>query len=152
MGKTKLLVLTKVEMQPNEIGQEKIDNAVAKQREDDEDGLDEDFYDRLGITPRGKQKSEIIDGQMYLEPEEMEEVMYSMILDLASFDTCEDDDLEGSTITLKNRRTFSVLEDSNEVYAQIYVLNQSWWEKIQDRITLLKIKIKNKFNKVKQTN
>jgi hypothetical protein len=143
MNKTKILVLTKVETRPNEIGQKKIDDAVAKQKEADEDGLTEDFYDRLGITPSGKHKSDIdANGMLFLEENELEEVMFGMLLDLASFDTCEDDDMEGSLITLKNRRTFSVLEDTEQVYAQIYVLNQTWYERLQDRIQIFINKFK----------
>lgn len=144
MNKTKILVLTKVETRPNEAGQKRIDDAVEKEKKGnsgdvEEQGLPKQWYIEQNLKPPAglKNESEISeDGLMFLEPNELEEVLFEILIDLASFDTCEDDDMEGSLITLKNRRTFSVLEDSEQVYAQIYVLNQTWEERLQDRIQI----------------
>lgn len=150
MNRTKILVLTKVETRPNEVGQKRIDDAVEKEKNGDngdsgEQGFSRQWYIDQNLRPPAgiPNESEISeDGLIFLQPDELEEVSFGMLLDLASFDTCEDDDMDGSLITLKNRRTFSVLEDTEQVYAQIYVLNETWWERLQDRIQIFINKFK----------
>lgn len=134
----KLLYLTKVGMRPNEVGREKIEQALEKERSGGKtDGMPLSFYIENNLRPPDdvEDDSEIdSDGNINLTNEEMEEFYTEAILNLEDFSMVVDEEDEGSTVYTKSGTFINVAQDSDDVYDQIEYLNRNFAEKIRDYI------------------
>lgn len=136
MSKVKLLVLTSVTTEINEKGQKKLDKVNKKQVSFDEDNPPEgtvEWFRKLGIKPPKdlEEDTPIVDknGMMELEEDEVEYIHNEVIIDRSDFSTAIDTSDGLTTVYTKSGVIIDVIEDTDDIYAQIFLLDQSWFDK-----------------------
>ena len=159
----KRLYLTAVITVPSEEGQKRIDEALSKtsyletQVFRDEHGYTREFYEEIGSKlPKGfaeaekefyskNKESEIDeDGNMYLQPEELEYEFLDYLVPLKRIVDITDTQEIGSIIILDNGLSVHVEETVEEINYLIYLLTMSWWQKIKLEASSFLNTIKNK--------
>ena len=149
----KRLYLTAVHTVPSEEGQKRIDEALSKSNgfvEEvfrDEHGHTREFYeDVAGKVPKGfaeaekefyskNQESEIDEnGNMYLQPEEIEYAFTEYLVPLKRVVDVEDTLEFGSMLTLDDGRVVHIEETVEDVNYMIYLLTMSKWDKFLNKI------------------
>ena len=153
----KRLYLTAVVTVPSEEGQKRIDEALEKQNLSmiqevfkDEHGHTREFYEDISAKlPNGfveaekefyskSPSSEIDDdGNMYLNPEELEYEFLDYLVPLKNIIDVTDTQEIGSIIILKNGMSVHVEETVEHINFMIYMLTMSWWDKFKIRFSNL---------------
>jgi uncharacterized protein YlzI (FlbEa/FlbD family) len=139
MGRPRILYLTVVNFVPNEQGQARIDKEIAKEDAQDEvHGFSKAWYEDQGLRPPknlASEKSEIDEnGLMTLKKEEIEEEFLDLIVNYSEFESCEDNSEGFSFLELKSGKGYTVVESAEEIYAQIFLMDQSILDRIISRI------------------
>jgi len=112
----------------------------------DNNGKNKDYYDSLGL-PAPKElieREKNIDKGIEITDEDYHWFETECSIRLSKYVMCIDDAEEGSIIYLSNGTHVSVLEDSDDVNAQIWWLTRSRWEKIKEYFRTIVNKFKNK--------
>lgn len=149
MSKPKQLFLTCISLVANEKGKEKVSNALSAGIKRDENGMTREQYEDLGI-PVPKEllvnSSEIDeDGMIDLEDDEIEYVYDDVILELSDFSCAVDSQKsEFTKVYTKSSIVLTVVETTDDIFDQIYLLKQNWFEKTYESI---KWNLKRIFNK-----
>lgn len=149
MSKRKHLFLTCVSTVANEKGEERVNKALSSDVKRDENGLTREQYEDLGIpVPREllDSSSEIDeDGMIELKEDEIDYLFDDIILELSEFACAIDNQLTGTTtVYTKSNLSLTVEETTDEIFSQIYLLNQSWFDKCWES---LKFRAKRIFKK-----
>lgn len=151
----KLLVLTEVLTDVNDKGKKRIDEALAKKNNRDDEAksgvINKKWFEEQGlpVPPQyqdEKEEPEIgEDGFIDLEDDELEYVYFDLIVDLKQFIRAHDLEDFGSLVYFKDGGVVRVEEDTDEIFGQIRYLTHkpSVLEKITD---WLKEKFRNKKN------
>jgi hypothetical protein len=146
MAQPKCIFLTGVSTIANEKGLKKIEDL---KNGDSEEGLPKSWYTDQGLKPPKGAREEGIDedGFVELEEDEVEHVHTDIILERSDFSSAEDGvNEELTTVITKSAVIYKVLEDTNYIFEQLYILDQNIFEKWYDEI---KWRVKRLFNKEK---
>lgn len=152
MGKTKHLFLTCVSTVANEKGEERVNKALGNESfgvKRDEYGRSAEDYESMNM-PVPKElldsSSEIDeDGMIELKEDEIDYLFDDIILELSEFACAIDNQLTGTTtVYTKSNLSLTVEESTDEIFSQIYLLNQSWFDKCWES---LKFRAKRIFKK-----
>lgn len=148
----KLLYLTSVVTFANEKGQDRIDKALKKEREDDDEPgyLTKKWYTSQNLRPPPDLEDEENvgeideDGMFYLESDELDYDFLDLVVSLEEFSSCEENGLIGSQLYTKSGEVFHIEETPEQLFQYITVITRPWHEKITDWV---KIKLKININK-----
>lgn len=146
MAKPKCIFLTGVSTIANEKGLKKIEDL---KNGDSEEGLPKSWYTDQGLKPPKDAIEEGIDDEGFVElsDDEVEHVHTDIILERSDFSSAEDGvNEELTTVITKSAVIYKVLEDTNYIFEQLYILDQNIFEKWYDEI---KWRVKRLFNKEK---
>jgi hypothetical protein len=153
MPKTKYLYLTEVVTSPNEAGEAKIKRIENGIKPTDVNGHTIDLYIENDLRPpkelleESEEEGISDDGMIELVEDEFDYQYNNCLINLDDFMMASDDGEMGATIWLKNKLTIRVDETVELINAQIWFLNRSLWDKLKEKIQLLKEKIKSKHTK-----
>lgn len=156
MAKVKMLFLTCVTTEMNEKGKEKF-KKINKKIDGEEEATSgvvnkKWFIDQgLPVPPlfqdEENDEPEIDEnGYMTLQEDEIEYIHDDIILERSDFASAVDCQDGLTTVYCKSGTIYSVLENTNDIYEQIYLLDQSWLENLYEEV---KWKIKRIFKKEK---
>lgn len=154
MSKPKVLYLTSLEIIVNDKGRERVNKAVAKEKDLDlppKEGSKR-WYEEMGVKPPPDLEDEIeepeIDenGMVDLQEGEFDYAHNHLILERSDFSFAKDTLNDVTVVFTKNNLSFEVLEDADTIYEQLYIIDQTWFEKIAEE---LKWRVKRIFNKEK---
>lgn len=150
------MVLTEVVEDINDKGKARIDNALAKKPNSkglDSYGYSLEKWEDMGIPipedsihfgkSSDNEENEIQDGFITLTDEELEYVYFDTIFPQKEFIRAVDLDDFGSLVYLKNGGIIRVEEDTDDIYAQYQMLNETTFDKVKK---WLKEKFRNKKN------
>lgn len=151
----KLLYLTTVVPFANEKGQERIDKALKKSKEDDDEPgyLSKKWYTSQNLRPPPDLEDEgddeiTDDGYMFLDESELDYEFLDILIPLNQFAGCEENSLIGSQLYTKSGEVFHIEETPEQLLYYINFLNRNWAEKIKDRVQIEINKLINKFKHV----
>lgn len=150
MSKPKILFLTTVSTEINEKGQERLKKVNKKQQEIDEDNPpphSAQWYRNLGVEPPIEETEDEVspDGYVKLQEDEYEYIHNEVILERQDFSFAIDSETEGiTTVYTKSGLSFDVMETTDDIYGQLFLADQSWWE---EKLESLKWKFKRLFKK-----
>lgn len=152
----KLLYLTTVVPFANEKGQARIDKALKKSKEDDDEPgyLSKKWYTSQNLRPPpdledDEDTDEITeDGYMFLDGSELDYEFFDILIPLDEFAGCEENSLIGSQLYTKSGEVFHIEETPEQLLYYIKFLNRNWAEKTIDRIQIEINKLINKFKHV----
>lgn len=148
----KLLYLTALNAVPTEEGQKRIEKAVKKSKNSDNDEYkhgSKAWYESLGVAvPKDLEEDDEVDeitedGYMNLPLEEIEYEYSDLLLNLDDFSSCEDNPVFGSHLYTKTGEIFHVEETCEQLFQYITVITRPWHEKISDWIKIKLSKNKN---------
>lgn len=134
MAKPKCIFLTGVSTVANEKGLKKIEEL---KNGDSEEGLPRSWYTDQGLRPPKDAIEEGIDedGFVELAEDEVEYVHTDIILERSDFSSAEDGvNEELTTVITKSAVIYKVLEDTNDIFEQLYILDSNIFERIWDDI------------------
>lgn len=134
MAKPKCIFLTGVSTVANEKGLKKIEEL---KNGDNEEGLPRRWYTDQNLKPPKDAREEGIDedGFVELAEDEVEYVHTDIILERSDFSSAEDGvNEELTTVITKSAVIYKVLEDTNDIFEQIYILDSNIFERIWDDI------------------
>lgn len=146
MAKPKCIFLTGVSTIANEKGLKKIEDL---KNGDSEEGLPKSWYTDQGLKPPKDAREEGIDDEGFVElsDDEVEHVHTDIILERSDFSSAEDGvNEELTTVITKSAVIYKVLEDTNYIFEQLYILDSNFFERMWDEI---KWRVKRLFNKEK---
>ena len=146
MAKPKCIFLTGVSTISNEKGLKKIEDL---KNGESEEGLPKSWYTDQGLKPPKDAREEGIDDEGFVElsDDEVEHVHTDIILERSDFSSAEDGvNEELTTVITKSAVIYKVLEDTNYIFEQLYMIDQNIFEKWYDEI---KWRVKRLFNKEK---
>lgn len=137
----KRLYLTAIVKEPNEKGQEIIDNAIKPK----EGGLSKQWYIEQNLTP----PSDIDDtpeidenGLIFLEEQYLQTINLDVTIPLKNIDSYASAQEGGSIIYTKANVFYHVAEEVDEIDFYIDFISRSWFQKIKDYINYQIDKIK----------
>jgi len=143
----KQLFLTVEQKVLNEAAQKRLD-LFEEEGEDfieprDSSGRSAEDYDSLGLPPskelRELEKTQTNSIRFDLE-KDYDFYETDCIIRMSDYVMCIDDPEGGSVVYLKNGLNVEVLEESDDILAQIWYQNRSWWEKLKEFINKYKQK------------
>jgi len=148
----KLLYLTALNAVPTEEGQKRIEKAVKKNKNVDEDNAVQgsaQWYRNLGVAvPKDLEDEEADeideDGMMQLPLEEIDYEFSDLLIPLKEFSACEEHPLIGSHLFTKAGEIFHIEETPEQLFQYITVISRPRYQKLIDWIKIkLKININN---------
>lgn len=134
MAKPKCIFLTGVSTVANEKGLKKIEEL---KNGDSEEGLPRSWYTDQNLKPPKDAREEGIDedGFVELAEDEVEYVHTDIILERSDFSSAEDGvNEELTTVITKSAVIYKVLEDTNSIFEQLYILDSNIFERMWDDI------------------
>lgn len=143
----KTLHLTGIKRVLNEAAQKRLDEYHDKNdysEPKDENGMTLEKYYDLGLSP----PKDLVDkSEDYLEfdlDSDYDAFEVPILINMRDFTMCIEDEEEGSIVYLKNKNNIYVLEDTDEIYSQIWWNDRTWWEKAKQKYNEIKNKFKTK--------
>ncbi len=143
MPKPKILILTCVSTEVNEKGQERL-NKIKSKPAYDEDNPPEGsaaWFANLGLRPPKdlEEEEDEIDSEGYIElkEDELEYIHNEVILERNDFSFAVDSEDGLTVVYTKHGAVLDVLEDTDNIYTQLHMIDQSvleyWWEEVKYR-------------------
>jgi len=150
MSKPRMLFLTVISTEINEKGKIKVQKANNIKEPTDERGWTKEKYEDLGIpVPQellNQESTFSLNGDIELQEGEFEYVYDELILERSDFSSALDTKDGFTQVSTKQGLIYDVIENTDMIFEQIYLIDQNWFEKVCDEI---KWRIKRIFKKEK---